>query len=342
MANVAEQSGVSLATVSLVLRGKPGISSGTRQRVLEVAKGLGYIPTSVTIPSKSTVANIGLILKADLGPASPSNQFYSHVVSGIEMVCRQRQLNLLYATMTVDEDNYPLDWPRVLVKENTSDGLLFVGAFLNGTLLQVTDHHSVPIVLVDAYARPDTYDVIVSDNITGAYQAITHLIQHGHRHIGLVGCHPKAYPSIQERYDGYVRALEDHHISERYVAKCNIVNTHQITEATSALLRQNPHITAIFGVNDEVALAVMDVARSLGRRLPDELSVVGFDNIDLAACVSPALTTMHIDKVGMGRLAVQLLINRIEHPDSGLVRVTVRPHLVERASVCATSFKGGN
>jgi LacI family transcriptional regulator len=344
MADVAEQSGVSLTTVSLVLRGKTGVSSATRQRVLAVAKDLGYIPKNSIAHSVSTVANVGLILKADPGRAAQSNQFYSHVVAGIEMACRQRQLNLLYATMTVDEDSYPIELPRVLVRENTADGLLLVGAFLNETLHHVIDRHSVPIVLVDAYAKPDTYDAIVSDNAGGAYQAVTYLIQHGHHHIGLVGFHSKAYPSIQERHDGYVQALEEHHIPERYVAECHIVNAQEIAEATTALLHQNPQITAIFGVNDEVALAVMDVARDLKRRLPDELSVVGFDNIDLANCVSPALTTMHVDKVGMGRLAVQLLINRIEHPDSDLTRVTVRSHLIERESVCTIPIllKGGD
>ncbi|MBN1886343.1 MAG: LacI family DNA-binding transcriptional regulator [Thermoflexales bacterium] len=335
MADVAKQCGVSLTTVSLVLRGKSGVSSDTRHRVLEVAKLLGYIPRNVTVPSASTLANIGLILKADQDRASRLNQFYSHVIAGIEMACRQRQLNLLYATMTVDEDSYPLELPRVLVQEDTADGLLFVGAFLNETLIQMADRHSAPIVLVDAYARPDVYDAIVSDNAAGAYQAVTHLIQRGHRHIGLVGYHPKAYPSVQERYSGYVQALEEHGVSERYVAECHIVNVQEIAQATAAMLRQNPHITAVFGVNDEVALTVMDVARELDRRLPDDLSVIGFDDIDLAGCVSPALTTMHVDKVGMGRLAVQLLINRIEHPDSGLVKIAVRSHLIERESVCA-------
>jgi LacI family transcriptional regulator len=79
----------------------------------------------------------------------------------------------------------------------------------------------------------------------------------------------------------------------------------------------------------------MDVARDLGRRVPDDLSVVGLDDIDLAGCVSPSLTTMHVDRIGMGRLAVQLLVNRIEHPESSPVRAIVHPRLIERRSVRA-------
>jgi LacI family transcriptional regulator len=333
MAEIAEQSGVSLSTVSLVLREKPGVGHDTRQRVLEVARDLGYIPKKQASPYAATVTNIGMIVKADPDRVPQANKFYSHVVAGIETACRRRQVNLLYATMTVDEDSYPLELPRLLLEANSADGLLLVGAFLNEALIQLVEHRSTPIVLVDAYAPSDMYDTVVSDNFAGAFKAVTHLIEHGHRQIGLVGSHPDAYPSIQERERGYIQALEDHDISDHFVAEGHIIRAEEIAEATTDLLRSNPQITAIFAVNDEVAITTMDVARNLGRRLPDDLSIVGFDNIDLADCVSPALTTMHVDKLGMGRLAVQLLVNRIEHPESSPVRAVVRPRLVERSSI---------
>lgn len=333
MAEIAEQSGVSLSTVSLVLRDKPGVGSDTRQRVLEVARDLGYLPRNQISPYTPTLTNVGLILKADQDSVPQANKFYSHVVAGIEMACRRQRVNLLYATMTVDEDSYPLELPRILVEEDTTNGLLLVGAFLDETLIRVVTRRSAPIVLVDAYATSDRYDAVVSDNFGGAYQAVTYLIQHGHRHIALVGSHPEAYPSIQERRNGYMRALKDNGISERYLAECHVIDIEEMVESTTHLLRSSPRITAIVGANDEAALAAMEVAQDLGRRVPEDLSVVGFDNIDLAGCVSPTLTTMHVDKVGMGRLAVQLLVNRIEHPESSPVRATIRPRLIERDSV---------
>jgi LacI family transcriptional regulator len=333
MADIAEQSGVSLSTVSLVLRDKPGASTETRQRVMEVARELGYISRNQTGPYTPALTNLGLILKADPDRIPEANKFYSQVVAGIEMACRRRQANLLYATMTVDEDSHPLELPRILVEEASVDGLLLVGALLNGALIQVVDRHSTPVVLVDAYATTDRYDAVVSDSFGGAYQAVTHLIECGHRHIGLVGSHPDAFPSIQERRGGYTQALKDNGISECHIAECHHVNTEEIVEATTALLRSTPQITAIFGVNDEVTLTVMGAARELGREVPDDLSLVGFDNIDLASCVSPPLTTMHVDKIGMGRLAVQLLVNRIEHPETSPVQAVVRPRLIKRSSV---------
>jgi LacI family transcriptional regulator len=332
MAEIAEQSGVSLSTVSLVLRDKPGVSSDTRQRVFDVAKNLGYIPRSPVTQYKPSLTNIGLILKADPDRIPQANQFYSHVLAGIEAACRQQQVNLLYATMPVDQDSYPLEFPRMLVEEDTADGLLLVGAFLDNTLAQVIEHRSTPIVLVDAYAASNLYDAVVSDNFDGACQAVTYMIQLGHRHIGFVASHPQAYPSIQERRRGYIQALQDNGISDQYFADCHIINKEEVVDATTDLLRRNPQLTAILGANDEVAITVMEVAQALDRRVPDDLSVVGFDNIDLAERVSPPLTTMHVDKIGMGRLAVKLLADRVEYSESSTVTAVIRPHLIERGS----------
>jgi LacI family transcriptional regulator len=334
LADIAEQSGVSLSTVSLVLRDKPGVGPDTRLRVLDVAKKLGYLPKNGT-QHRTSLTNIGLILKAEPDRIPQANQFYSHVLAGIEMACRQQQANLLYATMPVNQDSYPLELPRILDEEDTVDGLLLVGAFLNDTVAQVIERRSTPVVLVDAYAASNNslHDAVVSDNFEGAYQAVTYMIQQGHQHIGLVASHPQAYPSIQERRRGYIQALQDNGISDRYFADCHLTSTEEISDKTTDLLRRNPQITAILGANDEVAITVMEVAQALGHQVPDDLSVAGFDDIDLAERVSPSLTTMHVDKISMGRLAVQLLVNRVEYPESSPVTAVMHPHLVERRSV---------
>lgn len=340
MAEIAEQSGVSLSTVSLVLRDKPGVGTATRQRVLEVAKDLGYIPKKPASAYTPALANIGLIVKAEPDFVPRSNPFYSHVLAGIEAACRQRQANLLYATLPVDQDSYPLELPRLLAEQGAVDGLFLVGAFLDDTLAQVVRHHSTPIVLVDAYATSKRYDAVVSDNFRGGYRAALYLIRQSHRHIGIVGCHRHAYPSIRERQEGYIQALEDNGLPKDYIAECHITNSEEVVAATAGLLRQAPQITAILAANDETALIVMDAAREIGRQIPENLSIVGFDNIDLAGRISPPLTTMHVDKAGMGRMAVQLLANRVEYPDSSPVTAVVRPHLVERRSV--RKIEGGD
>jgi len=334
MTEIAARSGVSLATVSLVLRDRSGVGAETRERVMQIAKDLGYFPRNTNGLPAIPITNLGLILKEEPHRIPQANLFYSHVIAGIEVACRRQNINLFYATMTVDANSYPLELPRILLEENTTEGFLLLGAFLSESLRQVVARHSVPMVLVDAYAVDDVYDAVVSDNLKGAYQAVTYLIQQGHRHIAFVGSHPdSSYPSIRERQSGYRQALTDAQIAESYCANCHIIDTEEIVQATTNLIEANPHITAIFAANDETAITMMETLRALGRQIPDDISIVGYDDIDLASRVSPPLTTMQVDKAEMGRMAVQVLINRVQYPESGLVRVVMSSRLLERDSV---------
>jgi LacI family transcriptional regulator len=332
--DIARHSGVSLATVSLVLREKPGINDETRRRVIDIARALGYAKKlpSETAPA-SGLQQVGVALKSRSGDPPQTNQFYGPVLAGIEAACRKQQINLLYATVPVDEDNHPQELPRMLI-EGGLDGLLLVGAFVDSTITRLMQRGATPIVLVDAYAAENDYDSVVSDNFRGAYQAATYLAQLGHRRIGVVGSLPDAYPSIDERRRGYLQALRDHGIAEHYFADSHWTREAATAAATELLLR-SPDISALFGCNDETAIGVIDAARALGRRVPEDLSVVGFDDIDLAAHVAPALTTMRVDKVSMGRLAVQLLAHRVEFPAAGCVTTVLRPTLIQRQSVRA-------
>ena len=332
MEDIARQSGVSLATVSLVLRDKPGINDETRQRVLDVARALGYRKRpQVDLLSGQVLQKVGLLIKGRTYDQPQTNHFYAAVMAGIDAACRRQQINLLFATVAVDSDNHPQELPRMLLEDDL-DGLLLVGAFVDSTITRLMERRTTPIVLVDAYAAENNYDSVVSDNFRGAYEATAHLIAHGHRHIGLVGSLPNAYPSIAERRRGYLQALQDYAIPTPYFADSHIEHL-QAAEAAIDLLRRSPQITALFCCNDITAIAVMQAAQALGRSVPDDLSIIGFDNIDLAQHVSPGLTTMHVDKIAMGRLAVQLLTNRAEFLDSCCVTSMLRPTLVERQSV---------
>lgn len=337
LADIARESNVSLSTVSLVLREKPGFPVETRRRVLDVAKALGYRSRNVDARSGARhdrgtrLRTLGLLVKSIAGQPPIMNPFYSHVLAGIEDACRRRNVNLLYATLPVDEHNIAEDMPR-LVLDEMADGLLLIGAFVDKTLESLFKQIEMPVVLVDAYAGFDRFDAVLSDNVRGAYGATQHLISLGHRHIGLIGTALDAYSSIRERRAGYLQALQDNGITEHYFGDC-APDAREAAEATTALLERHPQITALIGCNDEVAIAAMRRAQEIGRCVPYGLSVIGFDDIDIAEAVSPALTTMRVDKVGMGRIAVQLLGSRIEFPDSERVTSVLSPRLIERQSV---------
>ena len=331
LSDIAEQSEVSLTTVSLVLRNKfsSGIPAETRQRVLDTARTLGYRVKS-PLEARQSLNQIGILLRAREDDLPLANPFYSTILAGIDAACRQNRFNLLSATLPVDDDNYPLEIPRLLDGEHI-DGLLLVGTFVDRTLNHLLGEKSIPTVLVDAYSDSTVYDAVVTENYAGAYQAVAYLIEHGHRHIGMVGSLPRAYPSIRERRRAYTEALQEHGLAAPYFADCHL-RREEAFVATMHLLQQNPQITAIFGANDDMAIAAMRAAQALGKQVPQDISVIGFDDIELAHLTIPALTTMQVDMISLGRTAVQTLINRVRTPEMPRVTVALRARLVERQS----------
>ncbi|MEM8859315.1 MAG: LacI family DNA-binding transcriptional regulator [Chloroflexota bacterium] len=330
--DIANASKVSPATVSLVLRDKPGVGDETRQRVLETAQSLGYIPPSTPAKQadRESYKQIGLLMKVDPHTAPEQNQFYVPVVTGIESVCRQRRSYLLYANLPVDEHNQPLELPR-LMTDNQIDGLLVIGMELTEGLLAHLQQSSVPIVLVDGYAADDPFDSVVTDNVRGGMQATEHLIGQGHQKIAIIGSAADAYPSILERRHGYIRAMQNHGL-EPIFADCTLFPA-QAEKAVEDLLVAHPDVSALFACNDEISIAIMKKLASMGKRVPEDISIIGFDNIVLAQHVTPALSTMRVDKMSMGRLAAQLMFNRLQYPKSSLVRTIIQPQLIVRESV---------
>lgn len=331
--DIAQESGYSLAAVSLALRNKPGVSEATREHIWQIAETLGYPLKYADEASESDKPkNLGLIIKSE--PESPprANPFYARILAGIEDACRHEEINLLYAKIPVDTNNYPVEIPTLLSNDDLN-GLLVVGTFINDAVTtQVEEHLQVPVVLVDGYAVREDYDAVVSDNFSGAYAAVKHLIDKGHRHIGMLGgCH-STYPSLRERRRGYEQALLDHDIKETYLTSC-VLQPNEAFDDTKKLLEANPQVTAIFGSNDEVSIAAIHAAREIGRQVPKDLSIIGYDDIDFAQYITPPLTTMHVDKVMMGREAVRLLLWRMKYPSAARMTVTIHSPLMERASV---------
>lgn len=339
LSDIAQQSGVSTTTVSMVLNERPGVASETRSRVLEVAERLEYAVKPVK-PSKlagraGALTTIGMIVKAEHNLPPQANPFYSQVIIGIEDTCRRSGINLLFATLPVDKNNHPEEIPA-MAYSGAVDGLLMVGAFVDKTIMSIPGKRLPPLVLVDGYSDTESYDTVVSDNFQAAYNAVEYLIRQGHRHIGLVGGDEDSYPSIRQRRNGYRRALKKNKIAAPYFANFNI-NYERGLDQTAELLRNHPEITALFAVNDEAAVNAMHAAQGMGLRVPQDISIVGYDDTYLAVNTSPKLTTVRVDTVAMGRAAVHLLQLRIENPDTARMTLTIHPVLVERDSVAGRS-----
>ncbi len=332
ISDIARQSGVSVSTVSLVLNNKPGVSQETRDRVLEAAANLDYSFKPASPSGKSNaLATIGMVVKTDPDLPPHANPFYSKVILGIEDVCRRNGINLLFATLPVDDKNRPVEVPQLLYN-NLVDGLLMVGTFVDETVTSISGKYATPIVLVDGYSDSESFDAVISNNFRSSYQAVEYLLQKGHRHIGLAGSDSSGYPSLKERRNGYFRALKENDITHVYTANFNINKSHGIPEITS-LLKEHPEISALFCVNDDVASAAISVVQDLGKRVPEDISIIGYDDTYIAANTRPSLTTLHVDTLAMGRAAVHLLSLRMDNPESARMTLIIHSRLIERESV---------
>lgn len=335
--DIARQADVALSTVSQVLNNKAGVSPELRQRVLEAANELGYRQKiSIDSPLSSELSVIGILTKRHVSEPPQINPFYTYVILGAERECQRLNISMMYATVEVDEDSHALNWPAMLLDQRV-DGVIVVGTFLEETISHISHQAGQRIVLVDAYASElNAFDSVLIDNYGGALTAVRHLIDNGHQHIGLIGTHECSYPSILERRQGYLDALRLAGIQDQYIEDSWLTREDAV-QATMRLMSRAPHLTAIFAANDNCAIGVVNALKSTGRRVPQDISVIGFDDIDLAQEFVPTLTTIHVDKVLMGALAVRHLRDRSDFPDRATLRTVVSTQLIARESVRSLS-----
>lgn len=329
--DVAELANVALGTASQALSGKDGVLAETRRRVMQAAIELGYdIRYPLTEAQQKPIQRIGVV-KHNSYDRPGLDPFYFPVIAGIERECREQGVSMIYTTLEVDEFNRAISLGKNIFRENF-EGMLVVGAYINRDIMRQLSSAGCPVVLVDGYAEANRWDRVLMNNFSGAVTAVQHLIENGHRHIGLIGSSTNCYPSIMERRAGYFHALREHGITETFVID-SVLNRDAAHQATLQLIHSNPQITAIFVVNDNAAIGVINAARELDRAVPQDLSIVGFDDISFSQDMVPPLTTMHVNKLEMGKLALRQLIYRAENPKAPIATVNIDTTLVLRKSV---------
>lgn len=332
--DIAQHSSASITTVSMVLRDKPGIGAATRQRVLRSAQELGYQRRSPS-PTGDRTLNVAMIVRSrsrGREEAFPTvNAFYSWVMTGIESAAQANRMNLLYATLPVDDDNRPIALPDHLLSQSLA-GILLIGSFSSETIDVIAAGRAMPTVLVDGPSIPTRHDAVGSDNEGGAYDAVIHLISAGHRSIAILGPDRSQDPNFAQREDGYLRAMGEHDLPPSWI-RIGEAGPDAMAAAVEAAIGENPGLSAIFGCNDAFAIESMNALERIGRQVPGDVSVMGFDDIVPAGQVNPGLTTMAVDKVSMGRLAVLMLDHRLAWPEVTTSITLLRPELRERESV---------
>ncbi|MDF1514208.1 MAG: substrate-binding domain-containing protein, partial [Anaerolineae bacterium] len=232
----------------------------------------------------------------------------------------------------VDESNHPVLWPA-MIEEAHIDALLLAGAFIEDAIGFLGRKMHIPIVLVDSYAPNMRFDSVLIENTPGTELALDYLLTQGHSEIGLIGTHPNSPPSLLERRQAYLEFVKRNQLSQDYIEDSELV-TRSGYEATLKLLSRAPHVTAIFAGADIVAFGAIQAVHDMGLRVPDDISIIGFDNIDSAGLITPGLTTIHVHKTWMGAISVRQLLERAQYPEQPKVTISVATELVIRGSVC--------
>ncbi|EGR0467068.1 LacI family DNA-binding transcriptional regulator [Vibrio cholerae] len=329
MKDIARLAGVSTSTVSHVINKSRFVSDEIAERVNNAAQQLNYAPSALARSLKmNRTKTIGMLV------TTSTNPFFGEVVKGVERSCYHQGYNLILCNTEGDNQRMKASINTLLQKR--VDGLLLMCSTLEGERLDVFDRYpDIPVVVMDWGPILFASDKIQDNSLQGGYMAAKHLIECGHREIGCI-TGPLIRHQAQMRYEGYKRALAEAGIA---------INPDWIVEsdfeceggyqAFEKLYERGKLPSALFVSNDMMAMGVIQAASQRGLRVPDDLSLIGYDDVHIAKFMTPALTTIHQPKYRLGKAAIDTLLYRLENPDTTAQVVQLEPTLVVRSSVCS-------
>ncbi|MGD1019479.1 MAG: LacI family DNA-binding transcriptional regulator [Verrucomicrobiia bacterium] len=335
--DIAEQSGVSLSTVSLVLNENPRISQTTRARVLKTIERLGYQPNRMARALAWRHTRTMAVLVPQLRHAF-ADVYFGEIVSGIYERASQLGYKILLEVARnefVEKKEY-----RQLYDQRFVDGILFIGANSRHRFVSELTDGARPFLLVNNYSKEFDLNYVVSNYRYGAWQAAKHLVRLGHERIGVIAGGVGEIQTSQDMIEAVEEVFEDSGIG----SDPNLIVDGRLTEeggmkAAEELLRRNPEVTAIFSLNDKMALGAIKKLTELGLRVPQDVAVVGFDDIPQASFAIPGLTTVHQPLYEIGKLACERLVDLV-HGKVSRVQEVLPIYLTVRES-CGARLKDG-
>lgn len=333
MEDIAAKLGITKNTVSLVFRNMPGISEKTRKSVLETAKQLGYKykkDSKGFDVKKSPLRNICLLQSKS---TYDTTGFFAFIQLGIESEAKKNSLNLMLHVYDDSDENFQVP---MCITDGLVSGVISIGRVRKSTAEKLNSLN-IPMVMVDHYYEDIYIDYVLSDNQNCGYIATDYLINHGHTELGFTG-DIKAAVSFYDRYVGFLKALDINNIklNPDYIItdKCiGVVANESLENAVNEMKKLPSMPTAFFCCCDHEAISVMKVLNILGYKVPNDISIISFDNIDLSHSITPRLTTLNVHKEFMGAKAVQKLIERINFPNAPKEKILLSAEIIERQSV---------
>ncbi len=327
--DVAKKAGLSLSTVSLVLNNKGYVSESNRKKVNDIIKELEYHPQRSARGLASQLSgNIGFILTED--HFSQSEPFYTRIFLGTEFEARKHNYYVLLTTVgkNIKESS---EIPRFLLEHNV-DGVIIAGK-IGSSWIEYVRKKNIPLLLVD-FAAPKTSNVTI-DNRGGAELVVQHFLRGGHKKIGFIGGDIN-HPSIHERFIQYKETLHSANIlsngewCDATQANTTQADGYQAAKKIFGEHRNRP--TAVFAANDAMAIGCIRYLKEQGIRVPDDVAIAGFDNIEAGLHVDPRLTTVNVHREEMGSIAIRRIVEMVKEKSDVVSKTMTKVELVVRES----------
>lgn len=300
---VAKQAGVSIATVSRVFNNSNLVNQKTVERVRNIAQSLHYVPNaSARSLSRRKSDTFGMILPDLFG------EFFSEVIRGADQTAQKYSYNVLLSSSHNNQDEIE---EALNVMKGRVDGIIIMSPNISADTLHNNLPKSLPVILLNCVIEDDSVDSIVIDNFNGAYQITDHIIKHGHKRIAVIKGAKGNYEA-DERLRGYRRAVAK--------GKCEVSDSLEFegdfSEESGYIIAEEivstvPYPTAVFASNDSMAIGALKAFHDNGVVVPDDIALIGFDDIPISRYVKPSLSTVHVPIHKMGILAVERLISAV-------------------------------
>ncbi len=323
--DVAKKAGVSVATVSRVLNDSPHVRPTVKRKVLRAVKALNFQPnrTAQRLRAKQSKV-LGLII-SDI-----QNPFFTSVVRGIEDVAYHNGYSLVLCNSDEDIEKEKL-YINIMRAEAVA-GVIIASTLESNPLVSDLRQHDIPVVAVDRRIKNQKIDSVFVANARGAYAAVSHLIELGHRKIGFVGLPWTCVPG-KERFDGYQQALRENSLPvARSLVRIGDAKQPSGRARTLELLQSQPSITALFVANNLMTLGALDAIHECGLKIPDDISIVGFDDMPWASLLQPPLTAVAQPTYELGHKSAELLLERVKNPGARMEQVQLDTTLIVRGS----------
>jgi DNA-binding LacI/PurR family transcriptional regulator len=328
---VAKKAGVAPSTVSRVINDSSRISEETKFKVRKIMDEIGYHPNiNARNLVKQRSHNLGLVIPYSTEEAF-ADPFYSEILRGIGVLAHSKGFNLLLLTSNGEEEEKKTVLNAVRGKQ--IDGVLLLRAKKEDELIDELTKINFPFVIVGRPEEKDKYYWVNNDNITASEKVVDYLIKNGHRKIAMI-IGDDNYIMNNDRLEGYKRAFEKNglKINNDLILRSDNTDHQNIYMLSQQMIKEHPEITAFYGMSDTMAYTIMQAMNDMNVKIPEDISIVGFNNNPMSKIVSPPLTTVDINIYLLGNKATELLIGVINGQVDKYQHTIVPTNIIERDS----------